>query len=57
MKRFYCEVCKKIKHVQKWPVDIMNKESTIPAKRVGQCNHHVNTHRWNESNRQLTGVR
>ena len=46
MKRFYCTVCKKVKRVRKYPVNIQDADATQPVERIGQCNRHAIEQDW-----------
>ena len=40
MKRFFCTVCKKVKRVQQWPIDVQAYSSVNVYDRMGTCNRH-----------------
>lgn len=40
MKRFYCTICKKIKRVRVYPVDIQDDTNVLPEHRIGTCRRH-----------------
>lgn len=39
MKRFFCSICKKVKHVRRLPLDVIPAE--MVTRRVGTCRFHT----------------
>jgi hypothetical protein len=44
MKRFFCTVCQRVKHVRKYPTSVDNPFAVSPQDRIGQCSWHVIGH-------------
>ena len=43
MRRFYCSVCQKIRHVRVMPANVITPESDKPTERIGLCRWHGRT--------------
>ena len=41
MRRFFCQICHKIKHVRVMPSDVLEPANPIVTQRIGTCRYHA----------------
>lgn len=54
MRRFYCSICQKVKHVRVMPSTVKTPNAENPRDRVGECRWHRDESHRSFLNGQLT---